>query len=152
MVLRIRGHTTIIITLPIRIIIFGQTGGTAGRMYVTRPTILQFWPLIRMAYQQWSSIIAKEQFDDQSDDLLSYQMVITGGQAHFLFNNLEKKANLLNDFSVQPDGKISRNPTLKNLDRGYELMPKFAKQVSAKQVIIPCIHRNYICFAKLEYN
>ncbi len=103
-------------------------------------------------YQQWSSIIAKEQFDDQSDDLLSYQMVITGGQAHFLFNNLEKKANLLNDFSVQPDGKISRNPTLKNLDRGYELMPKFAKQVSSRQVIIPCIHRNYICFAKLEYN
>ncbi len=102
--------------------------------------------------QQWSSIITKEQFDDQSDDLLSYQIVISGGQAHFLFNNLEKKANLLNDFSVHPDGKISRNPTLKNLDRGYELMPKFAKQVSAKQVIIPCIHRNYICFAKLEYN
>ena len=32
----------------------------------------------------------EEQFDDQSDDLLSYQMIITGGQAHFLFNNLEK--------------------------------------------------------------
>jgi hypothetical protein len=69
-----------------------------------------------------------------------------------LFNNLEKRANLLNDFSVKPDGNITRNPTLKNLDRGYELMPKFAKQVSARQVIIPCVYRNYICFAKLEYN
>ncbi len=102
--------------------------------------------------QEWSSIITKEQFDDQSDDLLSYQIMNTGGQLHFLFNNLERKANLLNDFSIQPDGKISRNPTLKNLDRGYELMPKFAKQVSARQLIIPCIHRNFICFAKLEYN
>jgi hypothetical protein len=102
--------------------------------------------------QQWSSIISKEQFDDQSDDLLSYQIMNTGGQLHFLFNNLEKKANLLNDFSIQPDGKISRNPTLKNLDRGYELMPKFAKQVSARQLIIPCIHRNFVCFALLEYN
>jgi len=104
------------------------------------------------AKREWSSIITKEQFDDQTDDLLSYQIMNTGGQLHFLFNNLEKSANLLNDFSLQPDGKISRNPTLKNLDRGYELMPKFAKQVSSRQVIIPCIFRNYICFAKLEYN
>lgn len=102
--------------------------------------------------REWSSVITKEQFDDQSDDMLSYQIMNTGGQLHFLFNHLEKRANLLNDFSVQPDGKINRNPTLKNLDRGYELMPKFAKQVSARQVIIPCVYRNYICFAKLEYN
>lgn len=102
--------------------------------------------------QEWSSVITKEQFDDQSDDMLSYQIMNRGGQLHFLFNNLEKRANLLNDFSIQPDGKINRNPTLKNLDRGYELMPKYAKQVSARQVIIPCVYRNYICFAKLEYN
>ncbi len=102
--------------------------------------------------QEWSSVISKEQFDDQSDDMLSYQVMNTGGQLHFLFNNLEKRANLLNDFSIQPDGKINRNPTLKNLDRGYELMPKYAKQVSARQVIIPCVYRNYVCFAKLEYN
>ena len=102
--------------------------------------------------REWSSIISKEQFDDQTDDLLSYQVMNTGGQLHFLFNNLEKRANLLNDFSVQPDGKINRNPTLKNLDRGYELMPKFAKQVSSRQVIIPCVYRNYVCFAKLDYN
>ena len=102
--------------------------------------------------REWSSIISKEQFDDQTDDLLSYQVMNTGGQLHFLFNNLEKRANLLNDFSVQPDGKINRNPTLKNLDRGYELMPKFGKQVSSRQVIMPCVYRNYICFAKLEYN
>lgn len=102
--------------------------------------------------KEWSSVITKEQFDDQSDDLLSYQIMNTGGELHFLFNNLEKRANLLNDFSLQPNGQINRNPTLKNLDRGFELMPKFAKQVSARQVIIPCIYRNYICFAKLEYN
>ncbi len=102
--------------------------------------------------REWSSVISKEQFDDQSDELLSYQIMNTGGELHFLFNNLEKRANLLNDFSLKPDGQINRNPTLKNLDRGYELMPKFAKQVSARQVIIPCVYRNYICFAKLEYN
>lgn len=102
--------------------------------------------------KEWSSVIAKDQFDDQSDDMLSYQIMNTGGEIHFLFNQLEKRIQLLNDFSLEPDGKIHRNPTLKNLDKGYDFMPKFAKQVSARQMIIPCVNRNYICFAKLEYN
>jgi hypothetical protein len=102
--------------------------------------------------KEWNSVIAKEQFDDQTDDMLSYQIMNTGGQVHFLFNNLEKRTQLLNDFSLAPDGKINRNPTLKNLERGYEFMPKYGKQVSARQMIIPCVYRNYICFAKLDYN
>ncbi|MFC0772253.1 hypothetical protein [Terrimonas alba] len=123
--------------------------GQSVRYQADNITILSF---DKDGKHKWSSVITKEQFDDQSDDLLSYQVMNTGGQLHFLFNNLEKRANLLSDFSLQPDGKITRNPTLKNLDRGYELMPKYAKQVSSRQVIIPCVYRNYICFAKLEYN
>jgi hypothetical protein len=102
--------------------------------------------------KEWSVVITKDQFDDQSDDMLSYQVMNTGGELHFLFNQLEKRVQLLNDFSLEPDGKIRRNPTLKNLDKGYDFMPKYAKQVSARQMIIPCLTRNYICFAKIEYN
>ena len=68
------------------------------------------------------------------------------------FNKEEKSLHIINDFSVAPDGQISRNPTLKNRDRGHEFLPKFGKQVSAKQMIIPCYYRNYICFAKLDFN
>jgi hypothetical protein len=102
--------------------------------------------------REWSVVITKDQFDDQSDDMLSYQVMNTGGELHFLFNQLEKRVQLLNDFSLEPDGKIRRNPTLKNLDKGYDFMPKYAKQVSSRQMIIPCLTRNYICFAKIEYN
>ncbi len=101
---------------------------------------------------EWNNVIVKEQYDDQSDDLLSYQVMVTGGQLHFLFNQNERRVNLLNDYSVTPDGQMNRNPTLKNLDKGYEFMPRYAKQVSARQIIIPCITRNYICFAKVDYN
>jgi hypothetical protein len=101
---------------------------------------------------EWSNVITKEQFDDQSDDLISYQIMNTGGQLHILFNNMERRVQLLNDFSITPDGKINRSPTLKNLDKGYDFMPKYARQVSAKQIIVPCLYRNYICFAKIDYN
>src|SRR5690606_7238380 len=99
--------------------------------------------------KEWDSVIAKEQWDDQSNDLISYNIMNTGSEVHFLFNNIESRRQILTDFSLQPDGKINRNPTLKNLERGFEFMPQYGKQVSARQMIIPCIYRNYICFAKL---
>ena len=101
---------------------------------------------------QWNNIIAKDQYDDETDDLISYQLMNTGGQLHFLFNMEERRINLLNDYTVAPGGEINRNPTLKNLDKGFEFMAKYGKQVSARQMIIPCLYRNSICFAKIEFN
>ena len=100
----------------------------------------------------WNNVIRKEQFDDETDDKISYQVMNTGGRLHFLFNQQERKNLLLNDYSLAPDGQINRNPTLKNLDKGHEFMPKYGKQVSARQFIVPCNYRNYICFAKIDFN
>jgi len=101
---------------------------------------------------QWNNVIAKEQYDDETDDLISYQLMNTGGQLHFLFNMEERRINLLNDYAVTPGGEINRNPTLKNLDKGFEFMAKYGKQVSSHQMIIPCLYRNNICFAKIDFN
>ncbi|TMI90343.1 MAG: hypothetical protein E6H06_17530 [Bacteroidetes bacterium] len=101
---------------------------------------------------QWNNVIAKEQYDDETDDLISYQLMNTGGQLHFLFNMEERRINLLNDYTVAPGGEINRNPTLKNLDKGFEFMAKYGKQVSSHQMIIPCLYRNNICFAKIDFN
>jgi hypothetical protein len=99
----------------------------------------------------WSTVIPKTQYDDESDNMISFQLVNTGADIHFLFNMSEKRTIMLNDQSIAADGKITRNPTLKNLDKGYEFMTRSGKQVSAKQVIVPCLYRNYLCFAKVEY-
>ncbi len=99
----------------------------------------------------WNNVIAKEQYDDDNDDMISYQIMNTGGQLHFLFNMEERRINLLNDYTVSPGGEINRNPTLKNLDKGYEFMAKYGKQISSYQIIVPCLYRNDICFAKIEF-
>lgn len=99
----------------------------------------------------WTNVIPKSQYDDENDNLISHQIMNTGGQLHFLFNQYERKNLLLADQSVGPDGKITRYPTLKNLDKGYEFMPRHGKQVSAWEMIVPCMYRNYLCFAKVEF-
>lgn len=120
----------------------------AVRYHADNITILSFDNTGKL---QLSNVIHKEQFDDESDDRISYLLVNTGSQLHFLFNQEERRALLLNDYTLVPGGRISHNPTLKNLDRGYEFLPKYGKQVSNKQVIIPCFYRNYICFAKIDF-
>jgi hypothetical protein len=119
------------------------------RYHADNVTILSF---DKEGKLQWSNVIHKEQYDDDGDDRISFQLANTGGQLHYIFNMDEKRTLLLNDFTLSPSGQISHNPTLKNLDRGYEFLPKYGKQVSATQVIIPCFFRNYICFAKIEFN
>lgn len=119
------------------------------RRHADNVTILSFDNTGKL---QWSGVIHKEQYDDESDDRISYLMANTGNQIHYLFNVDERRALLLNDYTLSPGGELNHNPTLKNLDRGYEFLPRYGKQVSATQIIIPCYYRNYICFAKVEFN
>ena len=100
---------------------------------------------------QWSNVITKSQYDDESDALVSYELMNTGGQLHFLFNLYERRTLLLNDHSIGADGKITRHPTLKNLERGVEFMPRYGKQISTHQTVVPCLYRNYLTFAKIEF-
>jgi hypothetical protein len=101
--------------------------------------------------EEWSNIVPKSQYDDESDNLISYQLMNTGGELHLLYNQYEGRNLLLNDQSVGPDGKITRYPTLKNLDKGYEFMPRHGRQLGSKQILIPCLYRNYLCFAKIDF-
>ena len=98
----------------------------------------------------WSNIIRKSQYDDNTDNFIGYGLMNTGGEIHFLFNSQEKRQMLLTDQSISPEGQITRTPTLKSLDRGYDFMPRQSKQTGSRQIIIPCQFRNYICFAKID--
>lgn len=100
---------------------------------------------------EWTKIINKSQFDDQTDNNLSYALMITGGKLHFLFNELTRRNQILNQQTIDGNGDIKRVPPMHNLDKGYTFMPRYAKQVSASEIIIPCNYRNFICFAKIQF-
>jgi hypothetical protein len=119
------------------------------RYYADNVLVLSF---NNKAELEWSNLVRKSQYDDNSDNYLGYNMINTGSELHFLFNLDEKRNLMLTDQIVEPEGQLTRRPTLKNLDKGYDFMPRFGKQISAKTIIFPCQYRNYICFAKVELN
>lgn len=100
---------------------------------------------------EWNNAVPKAQYDDETDGTISHQIMVTGGELHLLFNLYERRTLLLNDQSISPDGKITRNPTLKNLDREIDFLPRFGKQVSSKALVLPCYYRNSLTFAKIEF-
>ena len=100
---------------------------------------------------QWTEIIHKQQYADDNDNYLSYCIFNTGSGIHFLYNDISKRSTLLSENIIGPDGKSKRNPTIKNYEREYEFMPRFSKQVGARQVIIPCTYRSQISFAKIDF-
>lgn len=100
---------------------------------------------------EWSNVMRKSQFDESTDAYIGYGLFNAGSQLKFLYNELIKQQYLLTEQSLNPDGQIIRSSTLKNLDQGYVFMPRNAKQVAAKQIIVPCMYRNSLCFAKIDY-
>ena len=61
-----------------------------------------------------------------------------------------KRTSILTDQSLSPDGQVKQTPTLHNLNKDYQFMARYAKQISNSELIIPCQYRNFICFAKIE--
>ena len=98
----------------------------------------------------WSIVLNKNQYDDETDAFIGYSLLNTGDQLHFLFNQQERRMQLLSDQSISPTGQVTRKPTLKNLDQGYDFMARYGKQIGSRQIIFPCLYRNYLCFARLD--
>ncbi len=122
--------------------------GSANRYNAENIMVLSF---DKNSNLEWSNIVPKSQFDDEGSSLISYQTMNTGGELHFLYNQFDKRALLLMDQSISPDGKLTRLPTFHNLDKGFTFMPRDGKQIASNQILIPCQFRNYLCFAKIDF-
>jgi hypothetical protein len=52
---------------------------------------------------------------------------------------------------LSADGKLERQQPLRNMDKGYEFLIRKAKQVGARELIVPVNSRNSIKFARIEF-
>lgn len=100
---------------------------------------------------QWSSIVPKQQSDDDTDNFLSFGIMNTGGQIHFIYAEKDNNRQVLSNQGLFPDGEIKRYPTLKSREKGFDFMPRFAKQVEYNVMIVPCVYRGNIAFAKVVF-
>lgn len=117
------------------------------RYYYDNVLIMSFDNDLRI---EWNTIIPKSQTDDENDNFLSFSTMNVGAEIHFLYNEGIRKQIITNQ-SILPNGELKRYSTLKSREAGYEFMPRLAKQVGSREVIIPCTYRSNIAFAKVIF-
>ena len=100
---------------------------------------------------EWSNVVPKSQFDDDGSNQISFQTMNTGGELHFLYNQFEKRTLSVDGSEYFARWQSTRFPTFHNLDKGYDFMPRIGKQMASNQIVIPCLYRNYLCFAKIDF-
>ena len=100
---------------------------------------------------QWDNVINKTTADVESDNFLSFTNMNAGGEVHFLFLQKDNNRQILSDHALQPSGNIIRYATLKGREAGYFFMPRLGRQTGLHQMIIPCVVRNNIAFAKIDF-
>lgn len=125
---------------------FGSNSGT--RYYYENILVTS---IDKNGKQEWNNVIQKEQYDDENDNFMSFNTMIAGGEIQFFFNDPDKNYEVLSWQSITPGGQLKRNPPLKSLEKTYRYMPRFAKQVGARQLLVPCMYRGNICFAKADF-
>ncbi|RYD77317.1 MAG: hypothetical protein EOP53_13185 [Sphingobacteriales bacterium] len=100
---------------------------------------------------EWNNVILKSQSDDDDDSFISFGTMNTGAEINFLYIEKEKNSQIISNQSISPYGNLFRYPTIKSREAGYEFMPRLSKQIGARQVMMPCVYRGNICFARIDF-
>ncbi len=101
---------------------------------------------------QWPSFIRKEQYSQEDGGLFSsFAFVNTGAHLGFLFNNFNRQRSSITLVQMEDDGQQQfRNFDVEG-ETAPDWLPRMAKQISAREVIVPCLLRKKICFARVSF-
>lgn len=100
--------------------------------------------------KEWHKFLRKEQYSQEDGGMFSsYSIMNTGGGLGFLFNDFDSKRSRIQLSSVAADGTIN----IGYLDAGNkddpDWLPRLGKQVDAREIVVPCLRKKQLCFAKI---
>jgi hypothetical protein len=100
----------------------------------------------------WSNIILKNQYSSGDDGKYSsYILMNNGGFLNFVFNdNISLRTNIINQI-VKADGSSEKEILFNSKAYDLFLMPRFGKQVSTGELIIPSLKNNNLVLIKINY-
>lgn len=143
-----------------------QNGGfvvTAENVYPNAYMKNSFGDIAILSYDkadslEWCNVVRKDQSDDLGYNFSSYQLINTGNQLHFIFNGKNKGhytfsnyIYLVTDYSLSRSGELTQLPLMRKIERKYRLMPRYARQVGANEVVMPFELGSELSFAMMEY-
>jgi len=102
--------------------------------------------------REWNTFIPKQQYSQEDDGVFSsYALLNTGGTLAFLFNDFDPTHSRIQLATLSPEGKSEIHSLIAEGNDYPDWLPKSAKQVSGRVMIVPCFHKRQICFARVKF-
>jgi hypothetical protein len=99
---------------------------------------------------EWHSFLRKEQYSQEDGGMFSsYSLLNTGGGLGFLFNDFNSRRSRIQLTTVTADGKVNNGFMDAGQKDDPDWLPRLGKQVDAREIIIPCLRKKQLCFAKI---
>ncbi len=102
--------------------------------------------------REWSTFIPKNQFSQEDEGVFSsYALLNTGGTLAFLFNDFNSRHSRIQLATVTANGQSEINSLMTDLNDYSDWLPRYAKQVAGRVLIVPCFKKKQICYAKVTF-
>ena len=102
--------------------------------------------------REWSSFVPKEQYSQEDGGLFSsYALLNTGGTIAFLYNDFNSRQSRIQLATLDADGKTQVHSFAAEGNDNPDWLPKSGKQVASRVLVVPCLHKKQICFAKVVF-
>ncbi len=101
---------------------------------------------------EWPAFVRKEQYSQEDGGIFSsYALLNTGGSLGFLFNDFNRSRSTIQLATVDADGKIDGRSFSPGGAEEPDWLPRSAKQVASRELVVPCLRRKQLCFAKVLF-
>jgi hypothetical protein len=120
-------------------------------------TEYRYGDVLAMSYnaegkREWNAYVRKDQYSmDDGGSFSSYAFINTGASLGFLFNDYGSRRSRIQLATVSDDGKVAIHPLDTGSDTDPDWLPRAGRQVSAHELIVPCLRKRQICFAKVVF-
>ncbi len=99
----------------------------------------------------WHAFVRKNQYSQEDAGAFSsYAFINTGGALGFLYNDFDDRSSRIALSTIEAGGKLSAQQL--NPGSGQpDWQPREGKQVSGRELVVPCLKGRQLCFAKVVF-
>ena len=100
--------------------------------------------------REWHAFVRKTQYSQEDGGIFSsYALLNTGSSLGFLFNDFNRARSTIQLATVNEQGGVSVQAFASEAPGTPDWLPRSARQVSARELIVPCLRRRQLCFARV---
>jgi hypothetical protein len=100
--------------------------------------------------REWHAFVRKGQYSQEDGGIFSsYALVNTGTSLGFLFNDFNRNRSSIQLATVDEAGAVAVKAFTAPSNADPDWLPRSARQISARELVVPCLRRRQLCFAKV---